>query len=91
MEERSIHMLTGSVSNTVIVEETNEKDMNEREAFQKDGEKDVVKKIKSESKNSSKRGIRRKLSKEEEREMKRTCSNVFVWLKPTRQIPVVDR
>ena len=54
-------MLTGSMSITVVIEETTGKDINEREAFQKDGEKDVVKKTKLKSKTSLKSTVRGKL------------------------------
>ena len=50
----------------------------------------MVKKIKPKSKTSSKRRVRGKLSKEEGREMKRTCSNLFDWLKPAKQFPMID-
>ena len=49
----------------------------------------MVKKIKPKSKTSSKRRVRGKLSKEEEKEMKRTCSNVFDWLTRAKQVPMI--
>ena len=78
-------MPTGSQSNIVVVLKEDQR----MTTFQKDGEKDMVKKIKRKTKASSKRRVRGRLLKEEEKEMKKKFSND--WLKPTRQIPVVDR
>ena len=80
--ESGINMLTGLNGNIVenpnVRKDGNLKDGGTTKLFLKDGKKSTNK-----PKPKEKRRVRGKLSKEEEMEMKRTCKNVFDWLKPS--------
>jgi hypothetical protein len=77
--ESSINMLTGRNGNNVedpnIMKDGNRMDREKTKLFLKAG-------MKNKPKSKEKRRVRGKLSEEEEVEMKRTCKNVFDWLKP---------